>query len=437
MRGIRGGGAASSGDGGLTEAQIRALPLLHEANFTYAGAKRMSGVTGGSYGDIRYDATSMSWDATTNSLWISSAKGIGRFTPGTTGWTIGADPTVFNDVVWDQGLECVGDASASCTAGTDNLSVQFGNTDWRAGAILHYGSWLYGGAYVYYDSGGTQTKSHYRRSPSSLANNTSFDGLKIVWDGDSRTTAQLTQPPDSRVSAWMSKWASEIPSGYRTVLGGPTLWSSCCTPKLERGSWGPSAFVIDPANIGTTTEPVDAIALQWYDVSHALGPYEGGEGGRTYPAPMFQNNDRPGGFFIIEGTRTAVLVSKHGEGDFCYGPGNVDPSMWGHDSGTGYPYCPDPEETSEGNHTYPYEYRLTLFDIGDWIDVKNGIQNPWEPEPYEWFDITFPNYVTGAQHAISGAAIDNVTHTMYVGQTFCYALELAGACLHKFTISIP
>jgi hypothetical protein len=61
-----------------------------------------------------------------------------------------------------------------------------------------------------------------------------------------------------------------------------------------------------------------------------------------------------------------------------------------------------------------YEYQVWAYDVLDFIDVKNGIKQPWEIEPYDvWtFDWAFPE----SRKLIGGTTFDPATGRLFVSQ---------------------
>jgi hypothetical protein len=75
----------------------------------------------------------------------------------------------------------------------------------------------------------------------------------------------------------------------------------------------------------------------------------------------------------------------------------------------------------KGEHGYPYFYQVVAYDMNKLVDVKNGILQPWDPRPYDYWTFTFPisPASTSGWTRLSNASYDSVTNRIYIAQVFC------------------
>src|SRR5206468_3120171 len=105
------------------------------------------------------------------------------------------------------------------------------------------------------DAAGKQVVSHWVRPTTSLSTGRA-SGLYRV----------------GRLGAGVvSGYLAEIPVAWRALFGGPALTGNCCLAIISRTSYGPAAFVFDPADLGRA-DPVPARPLVYYPSPHpAIG----------------------------------------------------------------------------------------------------------------------------------------------------------------------
>lgn len=163
------------------------------------------------------------------------------------------------------------------------------------------------------------------------------------------------------------QYIGNIPDIWQPLLGGkPCFAGSSTTSIISQCPNGPGMFGFDPADIGVRS-PIPSVPMLYYTYpDHPL------VSGQAPPAnDIWAWADFPAaGMAIIDGTRTAIFITRHGYGPREY-KGHNDP-------------C-DPD--AGGEQAYPYRYQATLWDLNDIADVVAGIKQPWEPRPYAWFPI--------------------------------------------------
>lgn len=337
-------------------------------NFAYAGAFRVPISTGTgslrySYGVIGPSATSGQFYMSTDST-SASARGIAELTiPAlSTSTSIGDLNTA--SVVQDR---------------LDVFATPDGNpqlNDRVSGIYPHNGKLLVN-LVEFYDAAANNTKFTARvESPNDFANTT--------------LSGQYEIQNHYKAAGWFSpvpaEWQSQL--GYSHIVGNSHNWSI-----IGRASVGPSAYGInlDHLTAATPVEPVPTEAFQSYDLAagqqlqQQINPVWDLHNTLDRDAiPIVpQGNDvwthlsRAGYGFIIPNTRTYCVVG----------------SSAGHEDGIGYKitqdnanvcsgYCP-PDPTD-------WSFYYWLFDVNDWLDVKNGSKQPYEIAPYEYGPFNTP-----------------------------------------------
>jgi hypothetical protein len=274
--------------------------------------------------------------------------------------------------------------------------------------LLVFGKRLYGAGLIYYDANNIQTVSHFSR-PLAL-------------------TARGAVPPqrvgEKGKSGFVAGYMAVVPPEWQTRLGGPAITGQCCVPIISRTSWGPAAFVWNPADLDRG-RPIDATPLLYYDSSHpTLGEFEGSSaafGGTTLVA----------GVALIAGTRTALFVGSNGTGPFCYGNGTADKTLANTIGPDGAKYCYDPSSSDKGQHAFPYHYQMWAYDLNDWADVRAGRRDPWDVKPYGVWTFEFPTPEPSTR--IAGVAYDPGRRRLFVSQRLADRDEFAyRALIHVY-----
>jgi hypothetical protein len=279
---------------------------------------------------------------------------------------------------------------------TSGKTVETGQTGNVIGGQFVYGGRLYGTQYVYYDAAGAQVVSHWVRPSTSLAG------------ADAKGLYQVGNLGAGMVSGFMT----EIPQEWRSLLGGPVLTGNCCLSIISRTSFGPAAFVFDPAKLGAVT-PVPDIPLVYYPAAHTT---IGGWSASWDPAHggFFGGGTTMSGLVFPGGSRSVLFFGTQGTGKFCYGEGTADKSLVGKPVGDGAEWCYDPDGSSKGTHAFPYVPQVWAYDAADLLAVRRGRKKPWQVKPYATWTLRFP-FGPGR---IGGAAYDVAARLVYVSQQF-------------------
>lgn len=282
------------------------------------------------------------------------------------------------------------------------------NSSVKIGGLWPFGDKLAVTVWDYYDANGAQTLSHFVR-PLNLS-------LLGSVKGPMRTTAPK--------AGYVAGAFASIPASWRLRLGGSVLHGLSAVPIISRSSLGPSAWTIDPTQMGSIN-PVPVTPLVYYPIDnsgdpanqHYLGkygtdnPYYNGTGGQQYP--VFPTNGD-----------SLLFIGTHGTGSYCYGEGGAtEPAGAVH-------WCKDPISTDKGPHGYPYVYRVWAYDAKDLETVRIGMRKPWEVKPYAYWDLPLPE-VWRSQ--VTGVAYDPSTSRLFVGQGFA---DGASPLIHVYTVTL-
>lgn len=256
---------------------------------------------------------------------------------------------------------------------------QIGNScgnNQRVGGMMTYNGRLIMTAYNYYDACFGATASHFSR-PLSLS------------------SGSVTGPwkPGSLNAGFYAGYMAAVPTEWQAALGGPAVTGNCCISIISRSSYGPALFSFNPESTGQT-----ARALVYYDQAHqTLAPY-----GALGQHPEWNGTTRITGVAIIPGTSTALFVGNTGTGNYCYGEAAQ---------------CNDPAWPYKGEHAYPYEGWVWLYDLNDLAAVASGQRQPWNVFPY--YNGKMPNLsASSGDHNTGGAAYDPVAKRLYVSELY-------------------
>jgi hypothetical protein len=230
------------------------------------------------------------------------------------------------------------------------------------------------------------------------------------YDADKRnthTTMLISNPSDLANSpvygffslegaAHLSGWISEIPSQWKSELGGNYISGYANNFAINsRLSVGPSAFVVNIDDLSPTTSTDDLIpttALMDFSTANPLHPdvYNNNETEQ-------RNNQNEDTTPIIIGTNDIWTIVSWAVYGFIIPDTRtyaVFGSSGGHDTGIGYKIlqtdgfsnCPGPCPNSRFDN-YSYYW---LFDVNDLVAVKKGQMLPHEVRPYEYGKFTVP-----------------------------------------------
>ncbi|MEK6844600.1 MAG: Ig-like domain-containing protein [Nanoarchaeota archaeon] len=246
------------------------------------------------------------------------------------------------------------------------------------GSAIVFNNKLYIGAYSYYDGSATQTNSEFSRPVDLSVSGQVIGPVKI----------------GNNYPGWVDKYAAFIPIEWQSYFEGPAFAGGSGGAINSLQSWGPSATVFDPNNIGVVN-PVPGVLVLGYPWTN---PTLGGNGaGNIY----WSQADVISGMAFPSGTNTVLYFGKHGMGNYCYGTG-----------GSSGGDCFDPDDSSKGIHTYPYRSQIWAYDANELLAVKNGTKSYYQVIPYAvWeFSTSFKD--------IQGVGYDPTNQRLYVSQPF-------------------
>lgn len=245
----------------------------------------------------------------------------------------------------------------------------------RIGGILLHNGTLINSVYSYYDGDHSQVSSHFQSSPD--------------WSmtGEVQGAYQLGTLGAGFVSGYMT----QIPTDWQDDFGGSALTGNCCIPIISRSSFGPSAFVFEPSDLGIEN-PVPVTPLLYYPQANPLADWDA-------TSPLFNGSTQITGILFPENSQSVLFFGRHGIGTFCYGTGEI---------------CNDPINEHQGTHAYPYIYQVWAYDAMDLLAVKNGTKQAWEIQPYTTWELEFP--FSEDSKTIGGVAYNREAGLVYVSQ---------------------
>lgn len=257
--------------------------------------------------------------------------------------------------------------------------------------------------------------------------------VDLTVTGDVSCCTLLTVVPayaDGGVNSRMMQMGlGSVPSAWQSVLGGDCfVYAGNSFSLVSSQSYGPSAFGFNCADVVSAGQTTVAGATPWvmYPGNHqTLGGWDtwaDAPAGPTGTGELFEISSNIYGAVIIPGTRTMVFMGRQGRGPACYGPGvpEGDPRI-GQPYGN-FVYCEDPEISDEGDHSWPYQHQVWMYDLLDFVKVINGDINPstgtawkpWDVLPYEFTAHTFP--ITTNSHYGNAMAYDEAGNRLFVTQ---------------------
>ncbi|MGF1580087.1 MAG: Ig-like domain-containing protein [Gemmataceae bacterium] len=241
----------------------------------------------------------------------------------------------------------------------------------KIGGLLVVDDQLIGTFYEYYDGNASARRSHFR-----------LDSLDL-----SRANVEGLFQVGNVNAGHLAGYMAEIPSEWQEALGAEYLTGLGGLSVAARASNGPSAFGFDPNALGANAIP--ATPYVDYPLEHRLG------GG------LYNGTTKIRGVFFAPETRSVLFFGRHGLGDICYGTG-AD--------------CNDPYYGSKGYHSVGgnYAYYVWAYDVDDFVDVKNGVKEPWEIEPYDTWALDLPTSTGNGK--LLGTAFDPSSGRLFVSQ---------------------
>ncbi len=275
----------------------------------------------------------------------------------------------------------------------DDQNLRFVNNPADTGTrgLLINGQQLVISVASYYDASYQQTTSHYYRPRT----------LSIT--GQAQGPFRIGTIMPGHVAGYMAP----IPAAWQSHLGGTAITGNFGLPIITRESFGPAAFVFDPADLGVINPASTVMLLDYPDKEHSLDTWDA-------TSLLWNSSSNFSGVVFPAGTRSVLFFGVHGNGPFCYGDGTSQnpPGFDEH----GQTRCYDLEHSAKGQHTYPYVYRVWAYDVNDLVRVRNGQLQSWEPRPYGVWDLTLP--LPALVHKLTGIAYDSANQRIFISQGF-------------------
>ncbi|MBK8479433.1 MAG: fibronectin type III domain-containing protein [Opitutaceae bacterium] len=368
--------------------------LVRSEHLTYLGAFRLPGDEDNVYA---YGGNAIGFNPTNNSLFVRGHDwyqlvgevAIPELVVSSDYFTLPVAPVLQDQTDITEGhLEAVGPGGSAMEG-------------CKVGGLLVHGGRLIGTSYVYYDAGGSATRSHFTSSLD-LSRSGDFAGMFTVGN----------QNP-----GWVGGYMAHIPPEWRAALGGPVLTGLSGVCIVSRSSYGPTVSVFDPATLGAAPTPAHLLVGYTYEHS-TLGTW----GNSTELNPQYNMNTSVAGAVFPVGTDSVLLIGTSGVGVPGYGLGTADPAL----DRTPVPgtngeviYIYDPAGQGKGTHSFPYVAYVWAYRASDLARVGAGELQPWQAVPYATWEIPLP-FGPHGHHTLAGAAYDPATNRIYVSQYGAY-----------------
>ena len=412
---------------GVPDVNAAPLPLVQQSDMKYLGAFRMPASVSG----FAYSQGTIAYNSKNNSLFIVGSTNAPSSTSNNYVAEISIPALVNSPNVLSLPFSTLLQPLTDITEGNRynigaNGSIHGVTNGVRLGGLLLHSisgvNKLIGSVYSYYDGSQTAVRSHFV-SGTTLATTGDFQGMYKVG---------VTPSPVPQ-AGFIAGYMAKVPADWQTALGGPVLTGKAGIPIISRTSYGPSAFVFDPAKLtGTPADasPVAASPLVYYDLGHqSLGVWS-----ETGPSNQYVSlSDNVTGLVFPDGSKSILFFGRHGTRN-CYGPGTsilsedgnkVGMTCQGGDGGVVVgetnTCCYDPFQIyTKGTHGYPVKPYVWAYSADDFALVRAGTKKPWEILPYGVWEFTFPTTTYNGQtkeFVVGGAAYDPATRRLFITQS--------------------
>jgi hypothetical protein len=357
--------------------------LLTAADLSYLGAFKMPG---GTFGESQFASggSGISYNPANNSLFI-----VGHDWQPTAVAEVSI-PTPVNAPFGSLPVATVLQNFVEVRPRLPNQSLNPSETPKVGGTMMFNGD-LIGTMYEYYDGSGNAVDSHFRISGANLSSGT-YTGLFQV---------------GTMGGGWVGGWMCRVPGPWQGPFGAEYLTGNGALSIIGRTSHGPAAFGFNPAQLGASPAPV--VPLLYYDSAHPLRNF-------SQTSDVFNASTEFKGIAFPEGTDSILFFGRQGTGELYYGTGTSNIALHGTPVGDGSTYYYDPADSSKGYHAFPYRYQMWAYDANDLAAVKAGTMQPWEVQPYAWWEQVLPDATNHAR--TGGLAYDPAANRLYLSQRY-------------------
>jgi hypothetical protein len=257
--------------------------------------------------------------------------------------------------------------------------------------------------------GGVHEKSGRVTATSYISYDASNGTTSSHWGGSALAT--VTGPFAGTVSPGLVGGPmAPIPTEWQPLLGGPALTSLYLRSIVSRSSYGFTASVFDPADVGVKSPIPMTMVVGCRHTDPGCNTYQNDAAGKD----NYQGAELSAGFFIIPGTRTLAAIEREASGPSCYGYTTRDPKMHGLDhpgpDDARWCYSLSDNLVDKGPKGYPYRLVAKLYDLTDLVAVKEGGKQPWEIRQYATVDM--PG--SSASEFVQSGAFNPVTGEYYL-----------------------
>jgi hypothetical protein len=312
-----------------------------------------------------------------------------------------------------------------------DIEGEQGNGFGAGGDLLVDGTDLYRTLWAYFDT--TQVRSLFKTSTDFSPAPTSVLGpIRIL----SNTPASFS--PDTVSTTWLNRQLVAIPSAWQAALGGDAAVGMFSAPLASVHSHGPNLHVFNLSDVGVEN-PIPATVVLGFPSSHQAIGCDTCQATMASASTLWNEAAHYLAYAFIENTATFITAGKVGIGDFCYGTPTDDPGL--HltphpDAPLSETWCYAPDDgANKGIYTYPYTLQFLLWDVNDFVAVKNNTMEAWEVTPYEWFDVVLPHMpIQHQQFYFDDFAYDGVNQKLYLKHAQGGGTDGAAASLWGFNI---
>lgn len=207
---------------------------------------------------------------------------------------------------------------------------------------------------------------------------------RTFFSGGSLST--LTGPVEGTVrNGLVAGPLGRIPPEWQALLGGDTYATSVLSSIISRASYGPAFTAFNFSDAVRDGFPMTLLMACPHYIPGTLTQLDKCVSRWRSPQSLLYYNgpEQSGGAFFIAGTRSMGYIEREAKGPTCYGYATRDPAQHGLPYlDAVYCYSLSDPLSQKGPIGYPYAYVVKLVDAAEFINVKNGVRQPWDIDPY-------------------------------------------------------